>query len=469
MKLYEGRLPGETDPLMDELNRSLPVDIRLWHCDLATNQAWAEELARLGIYTDAELKAVSAALSELAEEDPGDWDSLPGDEDVHTLVERLLTQKLGDTGARIHTGRSRNDQVVCDLRLYAVGRIKTLLTALHKAISALSGQAKAHRDTLMAGTTHLQPALPVTLGHFLLSAAFALLRDGQRLEDAKARTNWCPLGSGAMAGSGFEVDREALAAKLGFQGVLPNSIDAVSDRDFCVEIASACASLAVHLSRYAEQFIFWANPSFGYIKFDDAWSTGSSMMPQKRNPDAMELVRGKAARVIAAPQQLMTMLKGLPLTYAKDLQEDKQVLFDALDSAQLVVEVFAAAVASARFQPEKLQAGLSADMLATDLADALARVGVPFRQAHERVARLVGVLEMDGRGLDSLSIAEMRQNFPEFGEETPRLSFKESVARRNVMGGTAPSRITAQLEWLEAFLTRTAGGNGAWRDQEYQK
>jgi len=452
MKLYKGRIPESPAPLMNAINRSLPVDIRLWPYDLMTNHAWASALTEVGVFSVEECSQVQRILEELAQLEPADFNPLPEDEDVHTLVERLLTERLGDTGARIHTGRSRNDQVVCDLRLFARDKLDDLQHLVKTAILLISDQARVHKDTLMAGTTHLQPALPVSLGHFLLSACFALLRDLDRLKDARRRTNLCPLGSGAMAGSGFAVDRHRLAKDLGFDAPLLNSIDAVSDRDFCAEIAFACSQIAVHLSRYAEQFIFWANPAFGYVRFADAWSTGSSMMPQKRNPDAMELIRGKTARVIAACTQLLTVMKGLPLTYAKDLQEDKLPLFEALDTTCLMVEVFGQAVSTAVFQKQNLARGLSPDMLATDLADVLARAGVPFRKAHERVGLLVSTLETGGRTLKMLSAKDFQKLFPELQNALPDLSYVASLSQRNVLGGTAPPRVEEQLELLVELL-----------------
>lgn len=457
MKLYEGRVGGKPLPLMDQINRSLPFDIRLLACDLATNRAWAGELCRLGIFSPDEHRAILAALDEIgAAAEAGAFSPLPDDEDVHTLVERQLTEKLGPIGARIHTGRSRNDQVVCDLRLYTRAAIDRQRTALQALIALLADLGECHAETLMAGTTHLQPALPITLGQFLCSLGFALTRDLGRLEDARARVNLCPLGSGAMAGSGFPVDRQALAAAMGFQGILDNSIDAISDRDFCQETAFACATLTTHLSRYAEQFTIWANPLFGYVRFSDDWSTGSSMMPQKRNPDAMELVRGKAARVQGNLTTLLTLTKGLPLTYAKDLQEDKEPLFDALDTALLVTEVFTGALASAQFRPERLTAALSGDMLATDLADALARAGLPFRQAHEQVARLVTELERDGGNLAALTSAQLASRFPLLGPAPKPLDFAASVAARIVAGGTAPARVHDQVQLLRSRISDQA-------------
>ena len=456
MKLYEGRVPGKPDPLMDRINRSLPFDIRLLPFDLATNRAWAMELQHLGIYSQGELERVLARLEEIqVMARDGAFAELPPDEDIHTLVERLLTETLGSLGARIHTGRSRNDQVVCDLRLYTVDHGRRIVTALLSLINTLADRAEEHASTLLAGTTHLQPALPVTLGHFLCSLAAGIARDVERLREAIERTNRCPLGSGAMAGSGFPVDRDRLTRQLRFSATLPNSIDAVSDRDFCQEMVSACALTVTRLSRYAEQWIIWANPCFGYVRFSDQWSTGSSMMPQKRNPDAMELIRGKAARVSGALTTLLSLTKGVPLTYAKDLQEDKEPLFDALDTTELVVTVFTRATASAHFYPEAMSRALSGDMLATDLADALARAGIPFRKAHEQVASLVSRLEAQNRSLLDLSSVEMTEAFPVLSANPPQLDFQGSVAARSVSGGTAPEQVKQQIAALRSFAAKT--------------
>jgi argininosuccinate lyase len=333
-----------------------------------------------------------------------------------------------------------------------MARLDDLDEALCDTITILGERAEEHAETLLAGTTHMQPALPITLGQYLLSCAAAIVRDLGRVRDARKRTALCPLGAGAMAGSGFPVDRDALAEAMGFSGVLPNSVDAIADRDFCIEIANACATLLVHLSRYADQMIVWANPAFGYIRFADQWSTGSSMMPQKRNPDAMELVRGKVARAIGASVTLQNMLKGLPLSYAKDLQEDKEPLFDTLDQTLLTLRVFAQAVKSATFNEDRMLAVLTSDMLATDLADHLARAGVPFRQAHERVGALVSDLEASQRDLLSVSKEETLERFPELGPEPPELSFKQGVAMRLVKGGTAPEKVREQIANLPKLI-----------------
>ncbi|MDP8223129.1 MAG: argininosuccinate lyase [Candidatus Lernaella stagnicola] len=450
MTLYRGRIDADTSGLMDAINRSLPVDIRLLPYDVLTNRAWTRGLARLEILSAAEEREILAALDEIA---GMTFSTMPADEDVHTLVERLVTEKVGAAGGKIHTGRSRNDQVACDLRLYLCDALTSLLDAVCELAAWLADAAESHVDTLLPGMTHMQPAQPISLGHFLMSLAFALMRDARRLRDAFDRTNHCPLGAGALAGSGFAVDRERLAKELGFEGVCENAMDAVSDRDFAQEAAAAAAVLTGHLSRYAEQFVLWAGPAFGYLRFADAWSTGSSMMPQKRNPDAMELVRGKAARGIGHAMTLLSLTKGVPLSYAKDLQEDKAALFDAMDTALLCVAVFHQASASATFDKDRMRAALSADLLATDLADALTMTGVPFRLTHERVARVVSELEAAGRELDSLSEKEIAAAFPEFGGKAVPLSYDEAVARRTVRGGTAPAAVREQIARLREALS----------------
>ena len=454
MTLYKGRIDAAPNELMDAMNRSLPVDIRFFPYDVNTNRAWARELCRIGVFTEQERDDIFTALDQiLARYNAGEFNSLPDDEDIHTLTERLLTESLGDTGARIHTGRSRNDQVACDLYQYLMDNLKMLGSHLHQLIAVLCKAAATHSATLMAGTTHLQPAQPITLGHFLMSLAFALQRDFQRATDAQKRVDRCPLGAGAIAGCGFVVDREKIATELGFSAPTDNSIDTISDRDVAQEAAYVCASVLTHLSRYAEQFIIWSNPAFGYVKWDAQWSTGSSMMPQKRNPDAMELVRAKAARGLGNVTTLLCLTKGVPLSYAKDLQEDKEALFDAIDTALLTIQVFSQALESATFIPKRMKAVLTSDMLATDLADALVEKGVPFRKAHERTAQFVTLLEDNDRDLLSATQDEMNDHFPEFKTAPLQLSYEGSLQRRRAIGGTAPVSVNAQIQKLSAWLS----------------
>ncbi len=457
MTLYEGRLNLPVSELMDALNRSLPVDIRLLPYDVAVNRAWASELGRIGVFSAEEVANVERELDALLKEfHAGAFDVLPDDEDVHTLVERFLTERLDETGAKIHTGRSRNDQVATDLRLYVMDALSGLMDDVAALVRVLRDPIETHAATLLAGTTHLQPAQPITLGHFLSSLAAALLRDFDRLADARHRAALCPLGCGALAGSGFKVDRKKLANALGFENVLPNSLDAIADRDAAQETASACAILVTHLSRYAEQFVFWSHPSFGYLRFSDRWSTGSSMMPQKRNPDAMELVRGKAARVIGQSTALLTLTKGVPLSYAKDLQEDKQALFDAVDTTKLVVRVMTEALVDVTFFPENMARTLSGDMLATDLADRLVEAGVPFRAAHGEVARWVAELEQSGRNSLDTDLEERQKRFPQLSPEALALDFEASIRHRDVQGGAAPNRVLEFVKQLDDWLERIA-------------
>ena len=453
MTLYKGRIDAAPNELMDAMNKSLPVDIRFFPYDINTNRVWASELCRIGVFTEPEMSEIHRALDDILQRyNSGEFSRLPDDEDIHTLTERLLTETLGDTGARIHTGRSRNDQVACDLYQYLMDNLKMLKSHLHQLMGVIARIATIHSSTLLAGTTHLQPAQPVTLGHFLMSLAFALQRDFQRADDAMKRVDRCPLGAGAIAGCGFVIDRDRIATELGFSAPTDNSIDTISDRDVAQETAFVCATVLTHLSRYAEQFIIWSNPAFGYVKWDAQWSTGSSMMPQKRNPDAMELVRAKAARGIGNVATLLTLTKGVPLSYAKDLQEDKEAVFDAIDTAILTIQVFSRALESATFMPARMKQVLTSDMLATDLADALVEKGIPFRKAHERSAKFVTWLEDRKRDLLSATPEEMNTHFPEFIESPLQLSYTESIARRRSIGGTAPSSVSAQITKLSNWL-----------------
>ena len=455
MTLYRGRVNGEYGGLMNAINRSLPVDIRLLPYDVLTNRAWAAELQRLGVLTAAEFADIAAALNRiLVMHQEGAFTNLPADEDVHTLVERLLTEQLGPTGAKIHTGRSRNDQVVTDTRLMALDCLAELLNELRELIALTAEWAATHAETLLAGTTHLQPAQPITLGFFFLSLAFALRRDHERLADARTRTDCCPLGSGALAGSAFAVDRAALARALGFAEVCPNALDAISDRDFVQEIAGAIAMLGSHLSRYAEQFIIWAHPAFGFVRFADDWSTGSSMMPQKRNPDAMELVRAKAARCLGDSVTLLTLTKGLAPSYSKDLQEDKAALFDSLDTALLAVQVFRQSLQTATFNVDRLHGSLTFDLLATEIADALTHAGIPFRRAHERVGEFFRRLDAESRSVSNVTDIEWQAAFPELPDSSVARYFAAAVERRQVLGGAAPAEVRRQCRELQLWLRK---------------
>jgi len=444
---------------MRALNRSLPVDIRLLPQDLAVNAAWAVELCRIGVYDQAGLNAVVGELDAIGRRfREGEFDVLPPDEDVHTLVERLLTEALGPIGGAIHTGRSRNDQVMCDTHLFLMEALDALSDAVAELAATLAGIAREHAGTVMPGMTHMQAAQPISLGYFLVSLAFALVRDRERMIDARGRASRCPLGSGALAGSGFDVDRFALASALGFDDVCENGLDATGDRDAVQETAGACAILAAHLSRYAEQFIIWSSAPFGFVRFSDEWATGSSMMPQKRNPDAMELIRGRASRIIGNASSLMILTKGVPPAYAKDLQDDKSLIFQTIDDTMLILEVFRGAVSSASFLTDRMAAALTADLLATDIADSLSRTGVPFRTAHERTARYVTLAEETGFDILCVPDETFRQAFPELPGKAG-FTYENALQNRRVFGGTAPGRVLEQCESIRKHLD-AAGSAG---------
>ncbi|MDP8977270.1 MAG: argininosuccinate lyase, partial [Actinomycetota bacterium] len=393
--MWGARFSGEPDRAAWRLGRSVDVDVRLWPDDLAGSHAHAAELERLGILSGAERLAITEALQTIAEELAGGaFVFADGDEDLHGAVERRLVELCGDTGGKLRAGRSRNDQIAADLRRYLV-RVtdRRLLPLLGEVRRALADKAEEVLDWLAPGYTHLQRAQPVVLGHHLLAHAWALERDAGRLADARARMDASPLGSGALAGTTLAVDPDRYARSLGFARAAENSMDAVADRDFAAEFLAACALLGVHLSRLGEDVVLWASTEFGWVRVGDAFSTGSSIMPQKRNPDVAELVRGKSGRLVGDLVALLVTLKGLPLTYDRDLQEDKAPVFDAVDTLELALPAVAGMIGSLRFDRERLAAAAGGAALATDLAEALVAHGVAFRAAHERVGTLVADCE----------------------------------------------------------------------------
>ena len=461
-KAWSGRFEGRVDPTFERYSRSLDFDLRLLPDDVRTNRAWARELHRLGVYTTGQLNAVLDALAEIERDyAKGRLSLLPTDEDVHMLVERLLTEKLGPTGAAIHAGRSRNDQVVTDFKLY----LKRSLHELRDGIRFLQGAAVARAgetaDWVMPAYTHLQRAQPVTLGHYLLSLFWALERDLRRVEVWFQTHDFCPLGSGACAGSGFPVDRFRLAEELGFKGPTENSIDTVASRDFAVDAVNVCANLMLTLSRYAEDWILWSSREFCWLRVADAYSTGSSMMPQKRNPDSLELVRGKASRVASDAWRLQALLKGLPLIYDRELQEDKEPLFDAMDTTLTSVHVMTGVLSTATFDRDRLAHAVESEMLATDLADYLVLKGVPFREAHRIVAGMVKKAEKSGKPLDTWTLSEFRTYSEGFDSDVQDyLTVAKSLTRRRVYGGTAPESVALQLERARAILAESGEEDG---------
>ncbi|MCS6844552.1 MAG: argininosuccinate lyase [Caldilineales bacterium] len=454
--LWGGRFAEEASPLLRRFNDSIPFDQRLWLEDIEGSQAYARALARAGLLTPEERDALVAGLDQVAEEwRSGRFALAPGDEDIHTAVERRLAELIGPVAGKLHTGRSRNDQVATDLRCWLRRRVDELDAALAGLIAAAVDRAEAELDVLMPGYTHLQPAQPVRWSHWLLSHAWAWQRDRERLADLRRRLNRCPLGAGALAGNPFPVDRQALAADLGFDGPIPNSIDAVRDRDFVVEFLSWAALLGVHLSQWAEDLILWSAREVGFVRVADRFSTGSSLMPQKRNPDSLELLRGKAGRLVGNLVSLLTALKGLPAAYNKDLQEDKEPLFDSVDTLQAALPVATGVLATLAIRPERMAAALADELLATDLADYLVRRGVPFRQSHELVGRAVKRSEALGVSLAGLPLAELQAISPLFGPDVAEVfDFQRSVEQRAVFGGTARAAVQAQI----ALLRRAARG-----------
>ncbi len=454
MKMWDGRFSGETDSLMERFNNSLPVDAALIEEDITGSIAWAKALRGCGVLSADEVEMVVAALEGIRRDYArGSVQFLSCDEDIHMAVERLLIDRAGEAGAAIHTGRSRNDQVVCDLRLF----VKKHLRLIHGKVSALQKalltRASREQDVVVPGYTHLQQAQPITLSHYWLSLLWGLQREKTRLHQARECADILVLGSGALAGSGFAVDRDALAAELGFGRVSENSIDAVSSRDFVLQSLGAIASLGTLLSRYAEDLIVWSSREFGFVELDDAWSTGSSMMPQKKNPDSLELIRGKSGRFVGNYTRLCTTLKGVGLTYFKDLQEDKEPLLDSIGQIAMVLEVYLKVIQTLKINPERMRRQCDPLLLATDLADYLVQRGVAFRDAHRIVGRLVGHVVETGQSLDRLPLAEFRKFSDRFDESVKGvLDWSRALAHRDIAGGTGPRSVRAQIERARAML-----------------
>ena len=455
--LWGGRFTGEADEQFAELNRSFGFDRRLLEADVRASLAHCEGLRGAGVLDDEEAGRIEKGLHSIlqsAATDEGYFDELPS-EDVHSFVEARLVALIGETGRKLHTGRSRNDQVATDLRLWLRGEIDGVLKGLRRAQEALLDLAAAHQATPLPGYTHLQRAQPVLLAHWCLAYFEMLARDGERLRDARRRTNVLPLGSAALAGTSFAIDRERVARALGFEGVSRNSLDGVSDRDFCVEFTAAAALVMLHLSRLAEDIILYATTEFGFFELSDRVATGSSLMPQKKNPDSMELVRGKAGRVFGHLTGLLAMLKGLPLAYNKDMQEDKEAIFDTVDTALSALAVTTTVLRNLRVREERTRAAAMAGyMNATELADYLARKGVPFREAHDTVGRIVLHAMTRGVELDALPLIEMRAFSALIEEDVyEALSLEQTLATKAQAGGTAPARVREALDAARAALS----------------
>ncbi|HEX6718661.1 MAG TPA: argininosuccinate lyase [Pyrinomonadaceae bacterium] len=450
-KLWGGRFEGKTDSAFAEFNNSFRFDRRLFDVDVAASIAYCQALEAAGVLKPDEGSQIRSALQTILTEG---YLSDSTAEDVHSFVEARLIELTGDLGRRLHTGRSRNDQVATDFRLWMRNAIDGLVEVIRDVQTSLLDFAEANRDVVIPGYTHLQRAQPVLLAHWCLAYFEMLLRDRERLDEVRGRVNILPLGSAALAGTSFPIDREALARSLGFEGVSRNSLDAVSDRDFCVEFASACSLIMVHLSRLAEDIIVYATSEFGFFELGDAIATGSSLMPQKKNPDSMELVRGKAGRVFGDLLALLTTLKGLPLAYNKDMQEDKEAVFDAFDTVSASLRVTAMVLRNISVNKERAhKASTTGYMNATELADYLVRKGLPFREAHEVVGRIVTRAIELGKELDLMTLDDLR-TFSGLieGDVYEALSLERTLSSKSQIGGTARDTVNAALNAARSHL-----------------
>lgn len=458
-RLWGGRFDAAPNERFDSFQRSFAFDRRLFPYEIAVDRAWAKALQNAGILDAEETAKTLAALDRIAEravKQPAWLDEGSGAEDVHHFVERALVEELGALGWKLHTGRSRNELVATDFRLFVIDAVSRAQHHVVALISTLLAQAKANLDASMAGMTHMQHAQPILLSHFLLAHGEALLRDAARLQAAAASADACPMGSGALAGCSFPIDREAIARELGFSHITANSLDAVSDRDFALDYLFALAGIATHLSRLAEDFVIFASQEFAYVFLPDEYSTGSSLMPQKKNPDAWELIRGKTGRITGALLGLLTTLKGLPSSYQRDLQEDKEALFAANDQVEDMLCVAAGAVSATKFNKEKLRAAASQPALfATDAADYLVRRGVPFRQAHDLIGKVLREAERQGKPWTQLALVDLQKISPLFGRDfLSSASLETALAAKAVPGGTAPQSVRAAIDDLQHRIAK---------------
>jgi len=462
-KLWGGRFSTPTAAALEALNRSIGTDYRLWPFDISLSQAWAVALWGAGVLTLEESKRIESGLAAVGRKIAAGAQPIASDEDVHTFIDRLLHEEVGDIASKLHTGRSRNDQVATATRLWSMDACTKLDAAARALQQVMVDHAATLEDVLMPSYTHLQRAQPVSAAHWMLSHFWPLERDRARIASASRAAAVLPLGSGAIAGCAFPISRVLLQGSLGFSSLSQNSIDAVGDRDFIAELLFAVAMMATHVSRLAEDLIIYGSSEFGFVQFGDAFTTGSSMMPQKRNPDALELARGSGARAIGDLSTLLATLKGLPSGYNKDLQDDKRVLFDAVDTVLLVLPAVAGALQETRFNAKRMRAALSTSMMATDLADYLVERGASFREAHAAIGSLIRESEQEGCELDALPVSSFRKAHSLFGDDVLEwLDPSRSVARRDVPGGTGPTAVSAQLRSAREALwpvTEIARGN----------
>ncbi len=454
-KMWAGRFAKSLDSKADDFNSSIRFDCKMYKQDIIGSMAHAEMLAKQGIITIEDCKLILDGLSDiLADIESGKLDFDMACEDIHMFVEAELTKRIGDAGKRLHTARSRNDQVALDIRMYLRDRSEDIISLLKQLIEAVADKAEEGKSAILPGYTHLQRAQPITFGHHLLAYAQMFLRDISRVEDAVARMNYSPIGSCALAGTTYNTDRAFEAKKLGFFGITQNSIDGVSDRDFCIELMSAFALIMMHLSRFSEEIILWSSWEFKFVELDDAYTTGSSIMPQKKNSDMAELVRGKTGRVYGDLLGLLTTLKGLPLAYNKDMQEDKEAVFDALETVEMCLDIFAPMIKTMRLIPENMyKAAQEGFINATDLADYLTKKGMPFRSAYKIVGQIVAECIEKRTVLDKLSIEEYRKYTDIFEDDLyNEISLETCVEKRISEGGTSVSSVEKQLVLIRKEL-----------------
>ena len=455
-KMWAGRTAGQVDKLADDFNSSIHFDCRMYKQDITGSMIHAAMLAKQGIITDTDADQLIAGLEEiLADIESG---ALPIDmtcEDIHMFVEQVLTQRIGDVGKKLHTARSRNDQVALDIRLYLRNEIDTITGYISELTAAVTEKAEQYADTIMPGYTHLQRAQPITFGHHLMAYAMMLLRDMDRLADCKKRMNQSPIGCCALAGTTYETDRRYEAEKLGFDGICMNSLDGVSDRDFCVELMSALSILMVHLSRLSEEIILWSSWEFKFVELSDAYTTGSSIMPQKKNPDMAELVRGKTGRVFGDLMGLLTTLKGLPLAYNKDMQEDKEGVFDAIDTVKMCLQVFTGMIATLTANTANMKLAAQKGFInATDLADYLVKKGLPFRSAYKISGQLVAYCIQNNTVLEALPLDTYKQYSDLFAEDLYEdIDLVTCVEKRISEGGTSVASVKAQIKYVKGKLS----------------
>ena len=454
-KLWGGRFQKSTDKKVDDFNSSIRFDKRMYRQDIKGSIAHAKMLGKQGIIPQADSDAIVDELKNiLTDIENGKVEFLIDAEDIHMKIEKLLTDRIGDAGKRLHTGRSRNDQVALDIRMYLMDETAQIKEMLIHTLSVLTSLAKEHTKTIMPGYTHLQKAQPITFAHHLMAYFEMFKRDYQRLEDCRKRTNIMPLGSGALAGTTYPLDREFVARELGFDDVTMNSLDGVSDRDFVIELASCLSMIMMHLSRFCEELILWSSHEFAFVEMDDAFSTGSSIMPQKKNPDVAELIRGKTGRVYGHLMGLLTTMKGIPLAYNKDMQEDKEPIFDSIDTVKLCLPVFCDMLATMTVKKDNMLQGSKGGFTnATDVADYLVKKGLPFREAHSVVGQMVYYAVMNNKNLDEFTPEEFAKFSDIIGDDIyDAISMETCVNDRKIIGGPAKATVENAIAKAEKFI-----------------